>query len=124
MHLFNFLDSIFCASSPPPPKKIVLVDVPAFNESDESASGFLMSVHSLALLPPLYIVPFLDLKGRFSASSFCHESVSPGPPLYSFTNFFLKFAQIFANECLSAVSKTPAIYLSPLSTTPAITDNP
>ncbi len=35
-------------------------------------------------------------------------------------HFFRKFAEIFANECLSPVSTTSAINLSPVTTTPAI----
>ncbi len=45
------------------------------------------------------------------ASSFFHISVSPGPlsvPLGQF-KIFRKFAVIFANQCLSAVSMIPAI---------------
>ena len=48
---------------------------------------------------------------RFSTSGFFHKSVSPWPlsmPLGSFF-FSRKFAEIIANECLSAVSRTPAI---------------
>ncbi len=47
---------------------------------------------------------------RFSTSDFFHKSVSPGPlsiPLGPF-QIFRKFAEIFANECLSAVSTTQA----------------
>jgi hypothetical protein len=46
--------------------------------------------------------------------------VYPGPlsiPLGSF-RLFRKFAEIIANECLSAVSTTPAINCSAVSTTP------
>jgi hypothetical protein len=45
---------------------------------------------------------------RYSTSVFFHESVFPGPlsiPLGSF-RLFRKFAEITANECLSAVSTT------------------
>jgi hypothetical protein len=47
---------------------------------------------------------------RFSTSGFFHNSVSPGPlsiPIGSF-QIFLKIRGVFANECLSAVSTTPA----------------
>jgi hypothetical protein len=59
---------------------------------------------------------------RFSTSGFFHESVSPGPmstPLGRL-EVFQKFAKIFLNEYLSPVSTTPAISCSPVSTTPAI----
>jgi hypothetical protein len=42
--------------------------------------------------------------------------MSPGPlsiPLGLFKIFFGKFAEIFANECLSPVAMTPAISCSP-----------
>jgi hypothetical protein len=46
----------------------------------------------------------------FSTSVFFHKSVSPGTlsmPLGPF-QIFPKFAGIFVNECLSALSTTPA----------------
>ncbi len=67
---------------------------------------------SLLICPPYRIKRESDT--RFSISVFFHESVSPGPlsnPLGSF-RLFRKFAAIIANECLSAVSTTPAINCS------------
>ncbi len=48
--------------------------------------------------------------------------MSPGSRVFSWgrLEFFRKFTEIFANECLSPVSTTPAISCSPVSTTPAI----
>ncbi len=52
--------------------------------------------------------------------------VPPGPKVFhkGRFEFFRKFAEIFANECLSPVSTTPAISCSPVSTTPAINLSP
>ncbi len=46
----------------------------------------------------------------------------PGPQVFHWGpfEFFRKFAEIFANECLSPVSTTPVINCSAVSTTPAI----
>ncbi len=55
-------------------------------------------------------VPLKEVDTRFLTSDFFHKSVSPGPlsiPLGPF-QIFSKFAEIFANECLTAVSTTPA----------------
>ncbi len=52
-----------------------------------------------------------NLTRDFELEVFFHKSVSPGPlsvPLGPL-EFFRKFAVIFANQCLSAVSATPAI---------------
>jgi hypothetical protein len=45
----------------------------------------------------------------------------PGPQLFHWSHFefFRKFAEIFANYCLSPVSTTPVINCSAVSTTPA-----
>ncbi len=45
----------------------------------------------------------------------------PGPQVFHWSHFdfFRKFAEIFANYCLSPVSTTPVINCSAVSTTPA-----
>jgi hypothetical protein len=44
----------------------------------------------------------------------------PGPQVFhwSLFDFFQKFSEVFANECLLPVSTTPAKNLSPVSLTP------
>jgi hypothetical protein len=57
---------------------------------------------------------------RFSTSFFFMNQFLQAPeyPIRIVSTFLRKFAKIIANECLSAVSTTPAINCSAVSTTP------
>jgi hypothetical protein len=68
-----------------------------------------------------FTVPLRESVKRFSTSGFFMNHCPPGPQVFHWDRFEFvrKFAEIFANQCLSAVSTTPAISCSPVSTTSA-----
>jgi hypothetical protein len=70
-------------------------------------------------------LPFVFVKGSltrdFRLQVFFMNQCPPGPQVFhwSLFEFFHKFAEIFANNCLSPVSTTPVISCSAVSTTSA-----
>ena len=64
------------------------------------------------------ITCYTDFRSQFFFMNQC----PPGPQVFhcSHFEFFRKFAEIFANYCLSPVSPTPVINCSAVSLTPAI----
>ncbi len=62
-----------------------------------------------------------SLTRDFRLQVFFMNQCPPGPQVFywSHFDFFRKFAEIFANYCLSPVSTTPVINCSAVSTTPA-----
>jgi hypothetical protein len=63
-----------------------------------------------------------SLTRDFRLQVFFMNQCPPGPQVFHWSHFefFRKFAEIFANYCLSPVSTTPVINCSAVSTTPAI----
>jgi len=62
-----------------------------------------------------------SLTRDFRLQVFFMNQCPPGPQVFHWSHFefFRKFAEIFANYCLSPVSTTPVINCSAVSTTPA-----
>ena len=62
-----------------------------------------------------------SLTRDFRSQFFFMNQCPPGPQVFHWSHFefFRKFAEIFANYCLSPVSTTPVINCSAVSTTPA-----
>ncbi len=62
-----------------------------------------------------------SLTRNFRLQVFFMNQCPPGPQVFHWSHFefFRKFAEIFANYCLSPVSTTPVINWSAMSTTPA-----
>jgi hypothetical protein len=83
---------------------------------------FAFSAHLFGFSAYLLLIFKGSLTLDFRLQVFFMNLCPPGPQVFQWGRFefFQKFAEIFANECLSPVSTTPVINCSAVSTTPAI----